>query len=356
MILNDVWAKYMQLIQSANDNTDLTKKLSAFNTAQEYLVERMIELTQVPDEFLSDPVNIANTINLNYVAVPTDFLALHKLWRRSGAQYIPFEKEGIITYDELLNRVGQNFFDSTVNAEPQNAAIKEPNCYFDQHFNNTFTDDETITGATSGATATVDSVSGTTLTYSALTGAFQNGEVIEGSTSGTQATVSADSDPTMTVTITGGTKQIKMSYQKLPTEVEAYDKLVITSASGTFTVGETVTGGTSSASATVNAVADDDSYLYLEVLDKVGTWSDGETITGGDSGETATAGAFTQKVQALTWRAKYKFLLAQAASLVYLHMKDNNEVEMKSSIVDNLIEQFSVVNRNNETANWSTYL
>ena len=689
----------------ANVNTDITRKMNALNLAQRYLIERMIELTKIPDEFLIDPANIANTIDLNYVTLPERFLALHKLWRRSGTQYIPFEKEGIISYDHLLDRVGQNFFDSSINAAPLLAAIKEPNCYFDQHFNNTFTDDETITGATSGATATVDSVSGTTLTYSSLTGTFQAGETIQGATSGTQATVSTDSDPTMTIAITGGTKEIKMSYQRLAADIEAYDKLLVTTiqcgfslfatsvtgavrfniddqyyssgwlasddtyaqmnstadinsnidtlengtpvytvpikartqdtntqmkisalsvkqatetkaadlslatfdsdkteytggviqqqdklptdatawatmttdenlsygggvltgnltggevsggwmdlsggviekycdwtatsnydfqqegtikkiikpsysgnpatiqniiviskasgdsdnlinlyqktdgnlrliindssgvtklavdlgvwnptsgteyefelnvdldetvgantyvrlfidgtqfgstqtsftcsrdssialyrcgtnlgigdkanfsvkdiicfstvqhtanytagytlpearyledlitfaslvfdtpvASDVFTNGETISGATSNASAVIKSSGND--YLFLNVLDKDGSWSTGETITGSDSGATAVANTFTEKVQDLEWNLKYKLLLCEAAALIWLHMKDNNEVEMKSNIVDNLINMFSVVNRNNETEQWSVY-
>lgn len=57
-----------------------------------------------------------------------------------------------------------------------------------------------------------------------------------------------------------------------------------TAASGTFTVGETITGGTSGATAIVVA----DSGTELGVSDITGTFTPGETITGGTSTETAT--------------------------------------------------------------------
>lgn len=67
----------------------------------------------------------------------------------------------------------------------------------------------------------------------------------------------------------------------------------ITSASGTFTVGETVTGGTSTETATVVA---DYNGEFLLVSGASGDFTDGETITGGSSGETATLTEFDATV------------------------------------------------------------
>lgn len=60
----------------------------------------------------------------------------------------------------------------------------------------------------------------------------------------------------------------------------------MTSASGTFTVGETITGGSSGFTATVTAVSSEDDYLLTGAF--TGTPTDGETITGGSSSVTAT--------------------------------------------------------------------
>ncbi len=62
--------------------------------------------------------------------------------------------------------------------------------------------------------------------------------------------------------------------------------LPITSASGSFTVGETITGGSSGATAVVSAVSSEDDYLLTGAF--TGTFTAGETITGGTSGKTAT--------------------------------------------------------------------
>jgi len=60
----------------------------------------------------------------------------------------------------------------------------------------------------------------------------------------------------------------------------------VTSASGTFTVGETITGGSSGATASVLAVSAENDYVLTGAI--TGSFTDGETITGGSSGATAT--------------------------------------------------------------------
>ena len=60
----------------------------------------------------------------------------------------------------------------------------------------------------------------------------------------------------------------------------------ISGVTGTFQVGETITGGSSSATATVIAVSDQANYLLIGT--PTGTFTDGETITGGTSSASAT--------------------------------------------------------------------
>lgn len=66
----------------------------------------------------------------------------------------------------------------------------------------------------------------------------------------------------------------------------------ITGASGTFTVGETVTGGTSSETAVVDSHDTTNSKLY--VYSESGTFTASETITGGTSSVTATYSSSTE--------------------------------------------------------------
>ena len=63
----------------------------------------------------------------------------------------------------------------------------------------------------------------------------------------------------------------------------------ISGVTGTFQVGETVTGGTSSATATVVAVSKEADYLLVTIASGTFTAA-GETITGGTSSATATLG------------------------------------------------------------------
>lgn len=64
-------------------------------------------------------------------------------------------------------------------------------------------------------------------------------------------------------------------------------EMALTSVSGTFQVGETVTGGTSSATGVIRRIEDSGDRLYVEVSS--GTFAASESITGGTSSATATA-------------------------------------------------------------------
>lgn len=63
-------------------------------------------------------------------------------------------------------------------------------------------------------------------------------------------------------------------------------KLKFTGQSGTFSVGETITGGSSSNTATIIKISS--GHLIIATLTGSTTWTDGETITGGTSSATAT--------------------------------------------------------------------
>lgn len=66
----------------------------------------------------------------------------------------------------------------------------------------------------------------------------------------------------------------------------------ISSVTGTFQTGETITGGTSTETATVDFVGDD----FLIISSVSGTLTDGETLTGGTSSATATLGTYDSTV------------------------------------------------------------
>jgi len=347
--LNTVWTLFNTMIQ-ASTTRDVSRKMLAINQAQTFLLQRMIEIARGPRELLSDPTNVSNTISLNYVALPTDFRSLERVWRRNGSNFSLLSPDAIVEYDDLIIRSGETFFQTTNTGQFTICAVKEPNLYFDTHFNNTFTTSETITGATSGATGTVSSVSGTTLTYTSVSGSFSNGEVIEGSTSGTQATISSVAATTMTIAITGGTKEVKISYWKKPTTLVNYDSLPFTGASGPFTLGETITGSTSSAAGTL--YQENATTLFLQ--DVTGTFSSSETITGSSSTETATTnGSITEKPQVLDYNDNHELLITQAAVVMWHKFKNSSQVAEESEILDNLIMQNRDVESGREISAWS---
>lgn len=68
----------------------------------------------------------------------------------------------------------------------------------------------------------------------------------------------------------------------------------ISTVSGTFTAGETITGGTSAATAVVTKKSSENDYLLTGSF--TGTFTAGETITGGSSGATAVVGVTSSTV------------------------------------------------------------
>lgn len=76
------------------------------------------------------------------------------------------------------------------------------------------------------------------------------------------------------------------------TTFKTTNTLTVTSASGTFAAGETITGGTSGSTATVDAWDATNSLLY--VYSPSASFTASETITGGTSGATATFSSSTE--------------------------------------------------------------
>ena len=121
------------------------------------------------------------------------------------------------------------------------------------------------------------------------------------------------------------------------TGFDAYNStLGITGASGAFTVGETITGGTSGATAVY--VSDDGTTMNLTSVSEI--FQSGETITGGTSGETATttgadvsvgAGASAEIVEVTTTYSVtdiFEINHAQSADVLYLAHKDHEPAKL----------------------------
>lgn len=79
-----------------------------------------------------------------------------------------------------------------------------------------------------------------------------------------------------------GTGEQALTYTNLRSTGQ---KLIINTVSGTFSVGETITGGTSGLTAELYRASAD--YMLVRCLTGGTTWTDTETLTGGTSGATA---------------------------------------------------------------------
>lgn len=91
----------------------------------------------------------------------------------------------------------------------------------------------------------------------------------------------------------------------------------ISSASGAFTVGETVTGGTSNKTAVVVAVSNEKDYLLVSTLS--GAFTIGETITGGSSSKTATLGTYDSTVYGHDFAAPQNSMTTFTLEVGYLN-------------------------------------
>jgi len=101
--------------------------------------------------------------------------------------------------------------------------------------------------------------------------------VMVGDTAGATFTITLKQSSSNT-----GTGEKALAYTKLRSTGQ---KLNIDTVVGTFSVGETITGGTSALTAEVHTISKD--YLLVRCLTGGTTWTDNETITGGTSGATA---------------------------------------------------------------------
>lgn len=276
--LNTVYTLMNTLIRGTT-STNINKQLLAINEGYKYLNQRMIEKGRGIEELLSAPTNVATTVNVNYVSLPTDFVAIETMFYLSGTKYIPFETLASKSYKDLIRQTNERFFDTTDTGIPTMYAIKRPYIYFDFH---------------------------------------------------APATSSAG---------------IKLIYYKRPTTLVAYDRLVVSGASGDFTVGESITSGSTEESATVYAIGTN--YIDVLTTSRTGTFSAGETLTGGTSSETATYVSMTEKPQELEISENYSLALATSAATTYLFMEDSPEAAAKNATLEGLLDNMIIMDKNN---------
>ncbi len=177
----------------------------------------------------------------------------------------------------------------------------------------TFQSGELVKQATSGATATIAANSNFTsspLTLENVCGVFDSSHTVTGQTSGATTTPSA-ALVFLAQYVTTGTENMLLNYsigdnvtiRGVNTVLSVVNQasefietakiasftqngtLAYTGSSGTFTVNETITGGTSGATGTVLTGLSSTPFTVANIT---GTFVNGETVTGGTSSKTAT--------------------------------------------------------------------
>ena len=161
-----------------------------------------------------------------------------------------------------------------------------------------FTVGETITGGTSGATATVTSGNGNAISdigFTPVLGSFTVTETITGGTSGVTATVASGwfsnyrvAPGRNPILLQGATRTTASGRAFSPTssEVNADLKVYFNTLVGNFADFELITGGTSGATATVS-FRNNGSLVCTQIAWPTVGFTVGETITGGTSAATA---------------------------------------------------------------------
>lgn len=145
---------------------------------------------------------------------------------------------------------------------------------------------EIIDPATATTTGSLqyDTRSAGTLNFDNLAvGVFAVGETITGGTSGATAVVEANDDPTLTLSAITGTFQNNEQITGGTSGATADVNGTVTFFD--FEVGDTVTGGTSSATGVVTSVTSTE----LELSNVSGTFQNNEVLTGSESGAEALA-------------------------------------------------------------------
>lgn len=120
--------------------------------------------------------------------------------------------------------------------------------------------------------------------------------------------------------------------------------VALSGITGTFVVGETVTGGTSAATATVTYVGSD----FIGVKDRSGAFTGGETITGGTSGATGTVGT-----QVAVWE---KYDATVTANTVTAPYGTTTADTITASATEGSIQQRNVSISGNAAHTWSLYV
>jgi len=269
----------MNDICRSQETQDIDRKTRACSEGYKQLIERMVYMTKPPKEMRTES-NLSNSADVNTVALPTDYIRYQSIWFLVNSNYEKFTDDEIVSLQELMEYANTNHYDTSNTGTPRMVAVDGDQLVFDKHF------------------------------------------------------------------ASAGTTNVKLSYYQYPTEITAYDQLSISFTATAFSDGETITGGTSGATATV--VTSTTSLVDVESTSLNGSFQALEKVTGGTSGVEAIVTRipppYTEKVQVLELGEKYKLAIATAGAMMYLYMTGSVEASEKDNTLDNLIKQLAATN------------
>ncbi len=239
---------------------------------------------------------IANRVTDNVVGVLVPLLDIWVEGDGTAKTYTAFIANSMVSTDlqddeiylrlELPSAAGISKYDYL----PDEGAPRTGTLNYDAQSAN-FTVGAILTGGTSGAhgiiIADVDAGSTGTLTLEGIDGTFQNDETI---TDDNGSPGSATSDGTLTTTFHSGRMQLLGTAVDLPDDTGSTwgGSLDYDAQTANFTVGATLTGGSSGATAVILADTDAGDTGTLILGGITGAFSDGETITD-DNGSPGSA-------------------------------------------------------------------
>lgn len=208
MTLQNVWDEWNSFVRL--DNTDITtRKMIAVNSGMLHCMDMLFKHGQLPRDLLSVASGLDIVKGNQSISLPSNYYMYERIAVKSSVDtWLNIPSSAIISLTELMNRLASSFYDSSTTGTPTLLAVQDTtSLYFNVYSDNydvivvtggsgNYTVGETITGSSSGATATVATWTVSTLTLtiteSTITDTFVVGETVVGGTSGASRTIDTD--------------------------------------------------------------------------------------------------------------------------------------------------------------------
>ena len=342
----------MNEVLRADTTKEINKKMLALNEGYLHLAKRLLIVGDYLPNLVSEPTGIDTVINQNYVPLPSDFLGLHTIYYDNGDKYYRVPTSGVKEFDYLLEQTDGNFLDTTDIGTPSIFAVKEPNLYFDKHWDDSVTD---------GIKLIYHKIPETLVAYDKITLTREVFDltidsVFEG---GTYVLIAPTGHAGDRVTVLDSDGVEFFNNGVKPT-VSVANSIIITNASSsvptftayeTFTVGEIINqvdGATTMAYGYVltATIVTGGTEITMLTSTRNGVFYDGYNVVGSESGATGLqSGSMEEKPQVLEISEKYKTELVDSACMKYLYFDDDAEAIAKQETLESSLSDIKDINK-----------